>query len=58
MGCTIIRMKKIPLLTLALQEDHEDDGKGGQQHRMMVGMCENMRITKFEKKKKNTKPLT
>lgn len=50
MGCTIIRMKKTPLLTLALQEDHEDDGKGGQQHRMMVGMCENMIITKFENK--------
>ncbi len=56
MGCTIIRMKKTPLLTLALQEDHEDDGKGGQQHRMMVGMCENMKITKFENKIKIQNP--
>ncbi len=58
MGCTIIRMKKTPLLALALQEDHEDDGKGGQQHKMMVGMCENMRITKIENKINDTKPLT
>ncbi len=35
---------------MALQEDHEDDGKGGQQHRMMVGMCENMRKPKLKTK--------
>ncbi len=26
MGCTIIKMKKTPPLTLTLQVDHEDDG--------------------------------
>jgi len=40
------------------ESQNESDDKGGQQHRMTVCMCENMRITKIENKIHDTKPLT